>query len=341
MRKSPVLAAIFTLLLLSGPAFAIGISPGRISDTFTPNMNVTHGIHVVNSENRTISMRITLSGDLAKYMTANVDNFTVAPGEVKGFDFNIALPESIEPGKHEESIGASEIIPPGAGVSAVAGVAMQYWLYANYPEKYVSVDVLYTQPEVGKDMMFNVTLFNPVNTTMAPSADLEIQEVQAGGNLILKRFDFGSTTLQTGGSQLFNAYWTFPKEGDYVAVARAYYDGQTTRKEIGFGLSVPKMPEPTPSSSGTAAPGTVSAGELPAFLKSPYTAVIAVLIVLIIAVLLWPEKRLPRPDQKCATCGKPVNWKSAFNIVVDDYKKKTFKYYCSKECERKAIDKGV
>jgi len=287
MKNGMVLAAVLCFLLLSQAALAIGIGPGRISVKFVPNLNTNYTFHVANTEDRTLKVQPFVSGDLAQYVTVGNDVYTLGPKEVRNFMFYVSMPASLEPGKYDTRIGVVEAAPPGGMVSAVAGVELQYWVYVDYPEKYISADISYSVPELGKPMAFDVTLFNPVNRTLKTSADLDIIEIRNGTDVKLERFEFGNVTLNSGDEKVFHSSWTPEKEGDYKAVAHAYYEGETTPKEMGFSVAKPQAPPaPAPQTAEQIVKKTAQN-----LLYSPYTAIVALLVLAIFAVVLWPEKK--------------------------------------------------
>ncbi|MEM5814607.1 MAG: hypothetical protein QXD77_02220 [Candidatus Aenigmatarchaeota archaeon] len=285
-------AALLGLLLLSIPAQAIGIGPGRIEVKFEPNTNASYEFAVMNNEGKELEISLYKSGDLAKYVTVDSGTFRLAPNEVRRFTFNVSFPPALEPGLHDTRIGAVGIPPQGATVAAVAGVEMQFWVYVDYPEKYVSVDITHTRPFLNRPVVFNVTLFNPVNRSMAATADLEISEDRNGTSVMIERFDLGGAELASGARHVLQAEWTPANYGDYTVVARAYFDGGTSRKEMGLTLTPPNAPA---SGETEAQPQAQTAIDI---WRSPYTHAIMILIIITLAVLLWPEKKRERDGQK-------------------------------------------
>lgn len=278
------LAAIilFAFLLLCGPALAIGIGPGRIEVDFEPGAEQDYPFQVLNNEDRQLDIEIYASGDLAEYVTLSQMNATLFPGETKIFSFHVKMPETLEPGKHDTRIGAVEVVSPEAPLAARAGVELQFWVYAPYPEKYIAIDVVHSEPRINESMEFNITLSNPVKVNLMATADLEILK----DNAVLERFELGEVYLPSGSSHVFQARWTPSEEGGYKAVVRANYEGEVSRKEIGFGIEVPR-PEPQPEPKE-------KEEEEQSILYSPYTLLIALIIIAIIIVWLWPQKKMKR-----------------------------------------------
>jgi len=268
---------IFAFLLLSEPAWAIGIGPGRIEADFQPGAEYDYSFQVLNNEKRTIDVELYVSGDLAKYITLSENSTTLLPGEAKIFNFHIKMPEELEPGKHDTRIGAVEAVSPEAPLAARAGVELQFWVHVPYPEKYIAVDIIYSQPEINQTMEFNVTLSNPVKVNLTPSADMEILK----DDIVLERFDFGEVFLPSGSSHTFRTNWTATEEGAYKAIARAYYEGETTRKEVMFSIEAPRAEPQQPAPQKVEEKGSA--------LYSPYALLIILIIIAIVIVILWPE----------------------------------------------------
>jgi hypothetical protein len=101
----------------------------------------------------------------------------------------------------------------------------------------------------------------------------------------LERFDLGTANLASGESRTFQVEWTPAKEGEYKLVARAYYGNEATRKETAFTVSAQAAPAAPTQAAVTAKE------EAQNVLYSPYTAIIAILGIMIIIVLLWPKKK--------------------------------------------------
>jgi len=279
-----VLAASAILAFLTVPilAAAVGMSPARMELNFQPGFEQDYTFQVFNNDGKTLDIRLYASGDLAEYITLSQSNVTLAIGETKTFSFHVKLPQSLEPGKRDTRIGAVEMVPPGAAVAAVSGVEMQFWVYVPYPEKYIAVDIATINvPKPNRTMNFTVTLTNPVNASIDTTADFEIQDAN---NTTLDRFELGGAFLKKNEFKTFPVSWIVPAYGDYKAVARANYAGQTTRKEVRFGAAEPQTQQPQPQPA-------VQQPAQPDMWQSPYTYIIALLIIAIIAVALWPEKK--------------------------------------------------
>lgn len=274
-------AAVFAFLLLCGPVMAIGIGPGRIEVDFEPGSEQDYSFQVLNNEDRRIEVELYVSGDLAEYVVLSQENASLSPGETKIFSFHVEMPGTLEPGKHDTRIGAVEAVSPQAPLAARAGVELQFWVYVPYPEKYISIDIVHSESKVNESMEFNITLRNPVKVDLTATADLEILK----DDVVLERFELGEIQLQNGSSHVFQAQWTVPEEGAYKAVARAHYEGETTKKEIAFSLELPKA-QPKPEEK--------KEREVPSILYSPYTLLIALIIMAIIIVWLWPQPKKKR-----------------------------------------------
>jgi hypothetical protein len=285
MNMRIVFAFLAVLVVLSAPALAIGIGPGRIEVKFEPSMNATYEVQVINTEDSTEEVQPFVSGDLQNYITMDKTPIKLAPGEAKKFTFSVSMPASLTPGRHDTNIGVVGMPPSGAMVGAVAGAEIQFWVYVDYPQKYIAIETIYTRPFIGQQMFINVTLINPVNSTITASADLEIDEIK-NNSIMLDRVDFGSLSLLSGETRTFQANFTPPEAADYSMVSRAYYDGGPTKSEVGFTLTAPGAP--VQPSAPTETPAPITAADM---WKSPYTYVIIILVLIILAVLVWPEKR--------------------------------------------------
>lgn len=275
-----VLSALVLLALLASPAMAIGVSPSRQAENFVPNFEQNYTYTVFNNINESRYVNLYVTGDLARYVTLYSNGtYFFLPGEAKSFKFNVKLPSSLEPGRNEARIGAVEVAEPGAAVGGVAGVEMQYWVEVPYPEKYIAIRIEH-QPKLyaNEPVQFEVVLSNPGRTEVFTTADLEVQDAN---HTILERFELGYGSMAVGSNSEFTANWMPDAAGNYYAVARAYYEGSVTKKEMSFSVAEPVQP---PVQQQT-------------FLNIPlpdltlYIVLIVALSAAIVIVLFWPGKR--------------------------------------------------
>ena len=276
MKSWSFMSAVLAFVLLSAQANAVGIAPSTMPINFEPNLDINSSVQVRNSANSSVDFGLYASGDLARYITFEKSTVTFGPGEIRALKFNIKLPATLEPGKHKNAIGVLEVLPAGGGVAAQIGVEMLLWVYVPYPDNYIAVDIANSGPALNQRTEFTVTLSNPARNDLTTTADLEIRDAS---DMMMDRFELGSGYIKVGESRTFQAGWTPRKAGDYKAVARASYVGNTTVKEKKFTVKVPAT---------APIPGFAGVEEVPPNLI-PYFALIIVLVIAIIMVLVWPK----------------------------------------------------
>lgn len=267
--------AVMVVVLLSARADAIGIGPGNLPVDFEPNLDSNFSFYIRNSANVSADFNVYASGDLSSYITLEKSTVTLGPKEIRTLSFNLKLPATLEPGRHDNAIGVVEATVPDAPMAAQLSVQMLLWVSVPYPDNYIAVSVANSKPELNEKTEFTVALSNPSKNDLTATANLEIRDKN---DTLLERFLLGSAYIAVGDSKTFQAGWTPRLAGDYKAVARAYYVGETTVKEKTFTVKVP-MAAPVPALVWEEAPPNLI----------PYVALIILLVIAIVMVIIWPK----------------------------------------------------
>jgi hypothetical protein len=186
MDKNRIPFAIFIglslLMIWSVPVQAIGISPPGIGINFEPGFNETYKYYVRAGSNGNI--RIWVRGELAEYIKPSVENLTLNPGEVRWFDVTVELPQELErPGRHTSSIVATESAPPtSTGVGSIAEVSSHFHVEVAYPGKYLEVRLHAQNVNLGKPVIFAVSLTSRGEENVTASSIIKVFNLE-GNNL--------------------------------------------------------------------------------------------------------------------------------------------------------------
>ena len=144
-----ILIIMLVILFLMPSIFALGITPGRTTIDFSPNLEREVQFSVVNTENKDMNIAFSVEGVLADYITINnnVASFTSLE-KSKSFNYNLKLPRGLSPGLHKANIIALEL-PPGVEnsgtiIQATVSVVTQVYVFVPYPGKYIeaSLDIV-------------------------------------------------------------------------------------------------------------------------------------------------------------------------------------------------------
>ncbi|MCD6476764.1 MAG: hypothetical protein J7K26_01180, partial [Candidatus Aenigmarchaeota archaeon] len=219
------------LIVLSNSTYAIGISPSRTIIDFEPGLSSVYNYYVLGSEDKTTYAKLYVKGDLAEYFTLYTDSVQLSPGEIKELQFEINLPQELEPGIHDTRIGVVETTGPegdtGATVGGIAGVEYQFWVRVPYPGYYISASLNIPDVGIGETIPFTLEINNlGQNDISSLSAIIDIYD---SDNNIIKTLQTDTVSLPKSQKKTFVLNWDAPSmdTGTYKAIATINYDGNT------------------------------------------------------------------------------------------------------------------
>jgi hypothetical protein len=227
------LAFVILMLLFAPGVFALGVSPGRTTLDFSPNLEKEISFSVTNTENKDMGIAFTVEGDLADFVTlsSKVERFSADEGS-KEFSYIVNLPRGLSPGLHEADIITTEV--PAEGVSAdttiraSVSVVTQLRVYVPYPGKYVDVNFDVVNEEESGLIKFYLPLIS--------RGDEEITSVKGVIGIykeseLVDSLETNELSLSAGEKKEILAVWNPDiAPGKYRAVAKIDYDGE--KKEI-------------------------------------------------------------------------------------------------------------
>jgi len=241
MNKKLLLCVFVLVLLISMQSiFALGITPGRTTINFEPNLNQDVSFSVINSAHKDMSVVFMVRGELAEYVTLNQASAQFsADEESKSFSYTINLPASLGvPGKHEVEIVAIEMpkdfVEGGTMIGSTLAVVSQLHIYVPYPNKYVDgvVNVVESHGEV--------VFFIPVTNR----GKLDVVNVQAkidiysGSEEKIASIESNADSILSLERKELSARWNANvNPGRYKAIVTLIYDEDVTTilKEFNIG----------------------------------------------------------------------------------------------------------
>lgn len=132
-----VILGIMVLFMIPN-VIALGITPGRTTIDFSPNLEKEIKFDVINSENKNMNVAFVVQGELEEIITldSNVVHFNSEENS-KSFSYKIKLPSELSPGLHKLGIVAIEL-PEDLDneeimVRATVSVVTQLYIYVPYP----------------------------------------------------------------------------------------------------------------------------------------------------------------------------------------------------------------
>jgi len=238
MNKTIILLALVTLLLVPA-ALSLGVTPGKVTLDFEPNLETAITINVINNDQKDFTVLALVEGDLKDYITlenARLD-FTKADGS-KPLSYKVKLPGALsKPGTHQTFLKIRETKSAedtDAPISVGASIEVVSLLIVNapYKGKYVQSQMFISEGEVGEETVFAITAENVGEEDIGSiSAKIDVYD-SAGTKVTTLATD--EKSLNVRNKRELVARWTPDKAGKFKAKAVLSYDGGTASLEKEF-----------------------------------------------------------------------------------------------------------
>jgi len=236
-----LIAGMLLLTLMSMPASAIGIAPGRTTVNFEPGMHQEIAFRVENNEHKDMKVLFRVEGELAQYVKLKELLVDFSAGEEsKMFSYIIDLPQSFDkPGDHEANVIAQELPKDlkaqGTYVGATAAVATNLLVKVPYPGKYAEIRLDISEAQVNGTTVFIIPVLN--FGTEAISKAKGTIEIRGPTNEVLATLETNVLSIPAKGTGELTAGWIANvNAGKYYAVATVNYDGKLAKAEKVFGV---------------------------------------------------------------------------------------------------------
>ncbi len=223
-----LVASMLLVIALMQNASAIGITPGRTTIDFAPNLHKEVQFKIVNNEHKDMRVLLYVDGELNDSITLynKIIDFS-ASEESKAFKYDANLPASIDkPGEHEVKIIAMEL-PRESGegkfVGATAAVATQLLVRVAYPYKYAEIELSVVESEVNGTTSLYVAANNlGQHNLVDASANIEIFN-SANEKIAIVKTSKKTINAMTR-AELVGLWKANVNAGKYRAVASLVYD---------------------------------------------------------------------------------------------------------------------
>ncbi|HIH63312.1 MAG: hypothetical protein QT05_C0015G0003 [archaeon GW2011_AR13] len=242
MGNKYLILGLLVILIMQNIS-AIGITPGRTTIDFEPNLQREIAFTVINSENKDMMVVFMVRGNLSEYITLSQNHAEFTKDEIsKSFTYSINLPSKIStPGKHEVEIVALEIPTDtkekGSFVGATVAVISQLHIYVPYPNKYAEASINILESEDKK--IFRIPVINRGKLDIANLR--AIIDIYNGLGEKITSLETETETLNSLQMKELAAEWdTNVNPGKYSAIISVIYDNQviTLEKEFKVGEKV-------------------------------------------------------------------------------------------------------
>lgn len=242
INKKLIFAILIIITILSiKEVYAIGITPGRTTINFEPNLKQDIKFTIINSEYKDMKVVLSAEGELAKYIILhNVLIDFKAGEESKSFYYTINLPSSLEtPGVNEVNIIAMELPveagQEGAFIGATAAVATQLHVNVPYPGKYLTVDLKVEEAQSNEPAIFHIPVMNfGEEDILHAQASIEIL---GANNEKIVTIEGEDKSINAKEKDEFVISWNANvNPGSYHAIVIVRYDGEVARIEKNFNV---------------------------------------------------------------------------------------------------------
>lgn len=220
--------------------YALGVSPGRTTLDFKPNLEERVSFDVINAEGKDMEIIFAIDGELSDYINLATKQITIKANEPKKtFSYDLKLPATLEPGRRTGRIIIVEILGGVASaessVAATLAVATQIHVNVPFPGKYASSGFIIYDTEPGED----ITFVFPVNS----KGEFDLTSVRANVDIYNKAnekvgsFNTKSISIPSGErKELVHSWASNLSIGEYRAVATLIYDEGTLNLEETFSV---------------------------------------------------------------------------------------------------------
>jgi len=234
------IVVLFVLVLLSSGVLALGVTPARTTIDFSPGLERTVDILILNTDKESANLVIYAQGELNQSISFKETSIVFKDGEEsKQISYNIKLPQNLESGLHSAEVVILQIPEKSATSSAYigarVGVVTQVYVYVPYPERYVEADLNVFDAEQGGEANFVIPVINRGNSdSKKVVADIDIYN-KSGDKVAT--FKTSEVYLKSGERKEIVARWKADViAGVYKAVATLNYDGNIIILEREFSL---------------------------------------------------------------------------------------------------------
>ena len=238
MGSKILLVIAFALIALMPLVASLGITPGRTTIEFTPNLEKDVSFSVLNTEHKNMNIAFTIRGELKDSIALdnNVEKF-IGSENSKDFTYKIKVSQ-LEPGLHTAEIVVTELPEDIESkemlIKATVAVVTQVYVYVPYPGKYLDSELSIVNPEGSNSVNLYVSFIGRGKETVE-NAKAVINIYKENEKIATLNTDEKSVSY--GERTELGAVWNSESaHGEYNALVDIVYDGQTRRIEKKFNI---------------------------------------------------------------------------------------------------------
>lgn len=224
---------------------ALGITPGRTTLDFKPNLKQNVSFSVINSEKKDMALIFDVRGELNNSIILNSGFAEFSQkDETKSFSYFVNLPEKVNsPGLHTAEIVVTEIpkniSPGGTIVGSRLAVVTQLYVNVPYPGKYLELEPQIVNAQEDGTILFLIAAVNRGELNIG-KAKATIDIYNSFGEKIATIESDEREILSRQRIELLGKWTSNVSSGNYRADIAVVYDGETAtaKKEFEIGKNV-------------------------------------------------------------------------------------------------------
>lgn len=238
-KKYIVLFLIVLSILIIEDVSALGISPGKKTINFEPNLEQEITLTVYNNEHKDFTATIFTRGELGNYIELEQTELKFSSEETeKSFNYKIKSPEKIDkPGSHQAEIVVREISAAEEGediiIGALIAVVSQLEVKVPFPGKYAVANLDIVNAKPNEEVKFFIRVSNlgeeDIENTTAKIIILD------PNNNEIAIISTNSKSIKTKDRKELTGKWTANVTlGEYKVITIVCYDDLETIIESSF-----------------------------------------------------------------------------------------------------------
>lgn len=226
------------MTLIAPSVLSLGVTPGKITIDFEPNMETTITLTVLNNDQKDFTTLALVDGDLKDYVTLENTRLDFKKEEgSKTLSYKVKLPGALNrPGTHQTMIKIRETKETAENdpisVGASLEVASLLLINVPYQGKYARADFFISEGEAGEETVFAIPVEN-IGEENIDSINAQISIYSSSGEK-LTTVNTDEKSVNTRNKRELVARWVAEKPGKYKATATLNYDGKTLTLEKEF-----------------------------------------------------------------------------------------------------------
>jgi len=229
---------IFIILILTIFLFslyntnALLLQPPDIKIDYTPNLQKTFSYSI--KSDTVVKVGMYVKGDLNQSIRLHTTEADLKPGEWTGFSFEINLPETLNPGLHDNRIVIVEQVTQGEAIGGRVGVELLLPIRVPYPGRYIEIGLDAEDIKINEKEIFKLKFMNYGKENLT---DLEaLINIYNSNNELIGSIKSNRVSINPGETKNLNVIWDSKgnREGVYYAKAIVNYDNTKAEASTDF-----------------------------------------------------------------------------------------------------------